>query len=281
MSKKGRPASAERYPGQERDPAARAEGSRRGCREPADRTADDRFPETQAREARGGVDPGQKDVREPVLVDPHSRGRGEREWIDPAHAVGEGVSAAAESDPQVARADRARGAPDPRRDEQQPPGDRLRSSPWAARRRVIFRSVHSGTRSPLEGTRSGRWGQARRCVGHAGTDGLGRDRIGDHRGAVVSAFLLVLLIVHLGTSIPNAPGNVGTYQFFCVVALSFFGIDKARAAGFSIAAFVILTAPFWAIGSLALARSGLSLRGARAEAEEWLDALRRRKPREE
>jgi uncharacterized protein (TIRG00374 family) len=93
--------------------------------------------------------------------------------------------------------------------------------------------------------------------------------------------IVALLIVHLGTALPNAPGNVGTYQFFCVVALSFFGVDKARAAGFSIAVFVILTAPLWAIGSLALARSGLSLRGARAEAEMGIDALRRRKSREE
>jgi uncharacterized membrane protein YbhN (UPF0104 family) len=93
--------------------------------------------------------------------------------------------------------------------------------------------------------------------------------------------IAALLIVHLGTALPNAPGNVGTYQFFCVVALSFFGVDKARAAGFSIAVFVILTAPLWAIGSLALARSGLSLRGARAEAEMGIDALRRRKSREE
>ena len=40
-----------------------------------------------------------------------------------------------------------------------------------------------------------------------------------------------LTIVHLGTAIPNAPANVGTYQFFCVVGLMLFGIDKTSPVG--------------------------------------------------
>jgi glycosyltransferase 2 family protein len=88
--------------------------------------------------------------------------------------------------------------------------------------------------------------------------------------------IVALLVVHLGTALPNAPGNVGTYQFFCVVALSFFGIEKARATGFSIVVFVILTVPLWAIGSLALARAGLSVRAARAEAARWVASARGR-----
>jgi glycosyltransferase 2 family protein len=92
--------------------------------------------------------------------------------------------------------------------------------------------------------------------------------------------IVALLIVHLGTALPNAPGNVGTYQFFCVVALSFFGIEKARATGFSISVFVILTVPLWAVGSLALARSRLSLRTAREEAVGWVASSRGRAPRD-
>jgi hypothetical protein len=73
------------------------------------------------------------------------------------------------------------------------------------------------------------------------------------------AGLAIFLIVHLGTALPNAPGNVGTYQLLCVLALQLFGVAKAPAAGFSVAAFVILTAPLWGLGALALARSGTSL----------------------
>jgi uncharacterized membrane protein YbhN (UPF0104 family) len=69
----------------------------------------------------------------------------------------------------------------------------------------------------------------------------------------------VFLIVRLGTAIPNAPANVGTFQFFVVAGLVFFGLDKATAAAFSIAVFMILTIPSWLIGSIALSRTGLTL----------------------
>lgn len=78
----------------------------------------------------------------------------------------------------------------------------------------------------------------------------------------------VLLIVHLGTAIPNAPSNIGTYQFFCVVGLTLFNIDKTTATGFSIAVFVLLTIPLWVIGLLALSNSGLSLNEIKSEVGE-------------
>jgi hypothetical protein len=46
------------------------------------------------------------------------------------------------------------------------------------------------------------------------------------------------LFVRLGTAIPNPPANIGTFQFFCVLALSFFGVEKTVAAGFSIVYFL-------------------------------------------
>jgi uncharacterized membrane protein YbhN (UPF0104 family) len=74
----------------------------------------------------------------------------------------------------------------------------------------------------------------------------------------------VFLIVRLGTAIPNAPANVGTFQFFVVAGLSFFGLDKATAAAFSLAVFLILTIPLWLIGFFALSRTGLTLDHIRA-----------------
>lgn len=78
----------------------------------------------------------------------------------------------------------------------------------------------------------------------------------------------VLLIVHLGTAIPNAPSNVGTYQFFCVAGLTLFNVDKTTATGFSIAVFILLTIPLWVIGLLALSNSGLSLAAIKSEVGE-------------
>ncbi len=73
-------------------------------------------------------------------------------------------------------------------------------------------------------------------------------------GLLVAA--VVLLVVRLGTVIPNAPANVGSYQFFVVVGLSLFGVDRSAAAVFSVVVFVLLTVPLWALGFLAIRASG-------------------------
>jgi uncharacterized membrane protein YbhN (UPF0104 family) len=78
-------------------------------------------------------------------------------------------------------------------------------------------------------------------------------------GLSVWAGVVVFLVVRLGTAVPNAPANVGTYQFFTVVGLLLFGVDKTRATGFSLVVFLVLTVPLWALGFLALSRSGTTL----------------------
>lgn len=77
------------------------------------------------------------------------------------------------------------------------------------------------------------------------------------------AAVVVVLIINLGISLPNAPANVGSYQFFCVLGLSVFQVDKTTATGFSIFAFLALTFPFVFLGFAALLRSGLSLHSMR------------------
>lgn len=74
---------------------------------------------------------------------------------------------------------------------------------------------------------------------------------------------IVFVIIHLSTALPNAPANVGSYQFFTVVGLTLFGVDKSYAAGFSIVVFILLTIPLWLIGFVALSRSGLTLLAVR------------------
>lgn len=75
--------------------------------------------------------------------------------------------------------------------------------------------------------------------------------------------VVVLLVINLGVSLPNAPANVGSYQFFCVLGLSVFDIEKTTATNFSVFAFMALTLPFAFLGFAALVRSGLSFRSMR------------------
>jgi uncharacterized protein (TIRG00374 family) len=81
----------------------------------------------------------------------------------------------------------------------------------------------------------------------------------------------VYVVVNLGTALPNTPANIGSYQFFTVLGLTLFGIDKTSATGFSLIVFTLLTLPPLLIGFLALSRSGMSLAAIR-------DELRRPEP---
>jgi glycosyltransferase 2 family protein len=77
------------------------------------------------------------------------------------------------------------------------------------------------------------------------------------------AAIVVLLVINLGVSLPNAPANVGSYQFFCVLGLSVFQVEKNTATSFSFFAFLGLTIPFIFLGFAGLVRSGLSLKSMR------------------
>jgi glycosyltransferase 2 family protein len=77
------------------------------------------------------------------------------------------------------------------------------------------------------------------------------------------AAVVVLLVINIGVSLPSAPANVGSYQFFCVLGLSIFEVEKTTAVGFSIIAFIALTLPLLFLGFAAALRSGLSVREMR------------------
>jgi len=70
----------------------------------------------------------------------------------------------------------------------------------------------------------------------------------------------VFLIIRVGTVIPSAPGNIGSYQFFCVLAMGLFGIDKSAAAAFSLLLYSALTVPLLMGGTIAVVASGLKFR---------------------
>ena len=65
-------------------------------------------------------------------------------------------------------------------------------------------------------------------------------------------------IITIGTLIPNAPGKIGAWQFFCVLGLGLFGVSATHAAGFSLVAFAIWTVPSLLLGVIALVVSPVS-----------------------
>jgi hypothetical protein len=88
------------------------------------------------------------------------------------------------------------------------------------------------------------------------------------------AAIVVLLVINLGVSLPNAPANVGSYQFFCVLGLSVFQVEKTTATNFSFFAFLALTIPFIFLGFAGLVRSGLSLKSMREKVKGLPNAAR-------
>jgi uncharacterized protein (TIRG00374 family) len=75
----------------------------------------------------------------------------------------------------------------------------------------------------------------------------------------VSFFALMLMngIVNLATTIPSAPGYVGTFDAPGIAVLTAYGVDKAFAAAYTLVLHVALWVPITLLGAYFLAREGL------------------------
>ena len=80
------------------------------------------------------------------------------------------------------------------------------------------------------------------------------------------AAVLLLVIVNLGIMIPSAPGYVGTFQFFGVLALSAFGVKREVALSIAIVSHTMQYVLVTAIGLLLFWRHQLSFRELQKEA---------------
>ena len=78
---------------------------------------------------------------------------------------------------------------------------------------------------------------------------------------------VLLVILRLGTLIPQAPGNVGAFQALTVLVLQWFGMDKTTAAGFSVMVWAVITLPLLVAGFLALAITGMKFGELKRHAE--------------
>jgi len=75
----------------------------------------------------------------------------------------------------------------------------------------------------------------------------------------VTFFTLMLMngIVNLATTIPSAPGYVGTFDAPGIAVLVAYGVDHATAAGYTLILHVALWLPITALGAFYLARAGI------------------------
>lgn len=82
----------------------------------------------------------------------------------------------------------------------------------------------------------------------------------------VSFFALMLMngIVNLATTIPSAPGYIGTFDAPGIAVLTAYGVDQATAAGYTLTLHVALWLPITILGAYYLAREGIK----------WSDNLR-------
>lgn len=79
----------------------------------------------------------------------------------------------------------------------------------------------------------------------------------------VSFFTLMLMngIVNLATTLPSAPGYVGTFDAPGIAVLQAYGVDKAMAAGYTLVLHVALWLPITALGLYFMAREGIRWTG--------------------
>jgi uncharacterized membrane protein YbhN (UPF0104 family) len=69
----------------------------------------------------------------------------------------------------------------------------------------------------------------------------------------------VLVVLRLGTVIPQAPGNVGSFQALTIVGLRLFQVNREIATGFATLLFLVVTVPLYLAGFFALIATRMRL----------------------
>jgi uncharacterized protein (TIRG00374 family) len=76
----------------------------------------------------------------------------------------------------------------------------------------------------------------------------------------------LMVILRLVSVVPQAPGNLGTFQAAAAFGLVLFGVDSSLAKRFSFVMWAVITLPLLIVGFIALAITGLKLSHIRREA---------------
>ena len=69
----------------------------------------------------------------------------------------------------------------------------------------------------------------------------------------------VLLVIRLITLIPNAPGNIGSFQLACEQALRMLLVETGNAKSFALIAYFFITVSPMVVGAIAVMLTGLSI----------------------
>jgi uncharacterized membrane protein YbhN (UPF0104 family) len=68
-----------------------------------------------------------------------------------------------------------------------------------------------------------------------------------------------MVFVNLASIVPSAPGQVGTFQFFCVVALGIFGVSEAQGLSYGLLLNIAEFLPVTLLGIMFFMKENLSV----------------------
>ena len=74
----------------------------------------------------------------------------------------------------------------------------------------------------------------------------------------LTAPLLVLIALQISLSLPSIPGNIGVFEYLCILSLAFFGIAQSQALSYGILLHLIALLPQTLIGLLFVAMLGMN-----------------------
>lgn len=81
-----------------------------------------------------------------------------------------------------------------------------------------------------------------------------------------TASFTMLVLLRLSSIVPQAPGNLGSFQWVAAHTLMMFGLGAAHAKRFSLILWAVVTLPLIAIGFIALALEGINMSHLHEEA---------------
>jgi uncharacterized protein (TIRG00374 family) len=70
---------------------------------------------------------------------------------------------------------------------------------------------------------------------------------------------IVVIIIHIGAILPNAPANIGSFQAFATIALGMVQAEQSAAASFSLIFYIATNLPQILVGLVVLLLTGLNL----------------------
>jgi glycosyltransferase 2 family protein len=77
----------------------------------------------------------------------------------------------------------------------------------------------------------------------------------------------LMVLLRLGSVVPQAPGNVGLFQVLSTLGLTLFGVPRAMARRFTLILWVVVTLPLMIVGFVALVASGAKMGDIQREAQ--------------